>query len=194
MGEHIFGPNNPISRVLAQKSVFVRPPKGYVEPAKTVLIPHHVKLPLLEYLHRAHGISTETIYNDLHGFIRSRSIHREAVEYLNEALADRGNSDDDSVVSSCSKAIDLNPLMRIAFRIRGDAYARQTKYELAIQDYSRLIELDPDDPYGHLARGAARIRASWLHDAVADLTKAADLDPDDHYAYLYRAEAYLERV
>ena len=28
MGDHIFGPNNPISRVLAQKSVFVRPPKG----------------------------------------------------------------------------------------------------------------------------------------------------------------------
>ncbi len=32
---------------------------------------------MLDYLQNQHGISTHTVYNDLHGFIRNQGIHKE---------------------------------------------------------------------------------------------------------------------
>lgn len=69
---------NPRNRIIAQKSVFIRPPTGVVEPDDVIIIPVHLKQPILGYLDKHHGISTETIYNDLHGFIRNQDIHQSA--------------------------------------------------------------------------------------------------------------------
>ena len=69
-------PQNPRNRIIAQKSVFIRPPTGVVEPDDVIAIPAHLKQPILGYLDKHHGISTETIYNDLHGFIRNQDIHQ----------------------------------------------------------------------------------------------------------------------
>lgn len=69
-------PQNPRNRIIAQKSVFIRPPTGVVEPDDVITIPARLKQPILSYLDKHHGISTETIYNDLHGFIRNQDIHQ----------------------------------------------------------------------------------------------------------------------
>lgn len=37
---HIFEPQSPVNRIIAQKSIFVRPPEGFIEPDETVLIPN----------------------------------------------------------------------------------------------------------------------------------------------------------
>ena len=52
---------NPRHRVIAQKSVFVRPPNGFIEPHKDniVTIPPNLKQGILQYLRKYHGISTE---------------------------------------------------------------------------------------------------------------------------------------
>ena len=71
-------PRNPVNRVIAQKSVFVQPPKGFVEPDAEINIPKDLKQPLLDHLRKYHGISTATIYNDLHGFIKNQGIHQSA--------------------------------------------------------------------------------------------------------------------
>ena len=71
-------PRNPANRVIAQKSVFVQPPKGFVEPDAEIDIPKALKQPILNHLRKYHGISTETIYNDLHGFIKNQGIHQSA--------------------------------------------------------------------------------------------------------------------
>ncbi len=70
-------PRNPRHRVIAQKSVFVRPSKGFIEPHEDdiVTIPANLKELILGHLRMYHGISTETIYNDLYGFIRNQRIH-----------------------------------------------------------------------------------------------------------------------
>ena len=70
-------PRNPRHRVIAQKSVFVRPPKGFIEPHEEdiIIIPANLKLPLLEHLQTYHGISMVTIYNDLYGYIRNQDSH-----------------------------------------------------------------------------------------------------------------------
>ena len=69
-------PQNPRNRIIAQKSIFIRPPTGVVEPDDVIAIPAHLKQPILGYLNKHHGISTETIYNDLHGFIRNQDMHQ----------------------------------------------------------------------------------------------------------------------
>ena len=65
--------------VLAQKSVFVRPERGYIDRDESkyevVCIPACLKEDILRYLRNTHGITTETIYNDLHGYIRNKNIH-----------------------------------------------------------------------------------------------------------------------
>ena len=75
----IKSPRNPQNRVISQKSVFVQPPKGYIETDQftEIDIPRFLKRPILDLLQRQHGISTQTIYNDLHGFIRNQAIHQE---------------------------------------------------------------------------------------------------------------------
>ena len=76
--DQIEPPRNPQNRIIAQKSVFVQPPKGFIEPKqyKVIDIPESVKEPMLDYLQKHHGISTQTVYNDLHGFIRNQHIHQ----------------------------------------------------------------------------------------------------------------------
>ena len=73
-------PPKPINRVVAQSSVFVRPSDGFIKPDDNdiINIPSKIKLPMLEYLQEIHDISTETIYNDIHGFIRYQKDYMES--------------------------------------------------------------------------------------------------------------------
>ena len=77
-------PRNPQHRVIAQKSIFVQPPYGYIEDKdyRVVCIPKDLKKPILKHLRQFHGISARNIYNDLHGFIKHQKIHREAYTHF----------------------------------------------------------------------------------------------------------------
>ena len=59
----ILRPRNPRHRVIAQKSVFVQHPNGFLVPedVNIITIPAYLKLPTLAYLQKYHDISTETI-------------------------------------------------------------------------------------------------------------------------------------
>ena len=78
--EDIERPYEPVHRVVAQKSVFIKPPEGFIDPdeADVINIPVSIKQSMLTHLHRHHDISVKTIYNDLHGFIRNQNAHLEA--------------------------------------------------------------------------------------------------------------------
>ena len=97
MEDPINPPRNPRNRVIAQKSTFVRPPKGFLEPEQftTIDIPQCLKQPMLNHLRKYHGIATETVYNDLHGFIRNQGVHQRA--YL-ELYRSGAEPVDDSVL------------------------------------------------------------------------------------------------
>ena len=79
-------PRNPQNRIIAQKSIFVRPPKGFIESEHfvEVNIPKLLKDPMLDHLQKQHDISTQTVYNDLHGLIRNQNTHlKECIEVYN---------------------------------------------------------------------------------------------------------------
>ena len=78
----------PINRVIAQKSVFVRHPDGFIKPSEddVINIPADLKQPILMHLLNSHGISVETIYNDIHGFIKDQTIHIEVYMAIYKGL------------------------------------------------------------------------------------------------------------
>ena len=153
--EDIYGPRYPANRVLAQKSIFVRPKAGYVEPDHTVVIPSVLKLPMLAYLEKGHGIHTATVYNDLHGFIRRQSIHREASQKFATALGYERNGDYQGAIEWYDKALNLDPRMTSAYLRRGLTYSDAGELDQAITDYSKAIELAPEDADIYVQRGLA---------------------------------------
>jgi hypothetical protein len=76
----IMEPRSKINRVVSQESVFIRPPKGFLEidDDDVIFIPRDLKLPMQEYLREEHKLSTETLYNDIHAYIENQSIPRNA--------------------------------------------------------------------------------------------------------------------
>ena len=90
--DYIKPPRNPQNRIIAQKSVFVRPPNGYLDPKQynVIDIPGSLKEPMLDHLQKHHGISTQTVYNDLHGYIRNQDTHlKEGIEVYNTETPQR---------------------------------------------------------------------------------------------------------
>ena len=134
-------PQNPQRRVIAQKSVFLHPPEGFIDVSdnQIVIIPSTLKEKFLKYLRKHHGIFTETIYNDIHGFIRNQNIQRNAYIqfYLGLTLQNKGYHAEPSA-------------------------EKQQAYKDAISHYDQVIELNSEisDAYGN--RGEC-----WLHLSVS---------------------------
>ena len=134
---------NPQNRVIAQKSVFVSPPEGFIEPDEgdVITVPATLKKPLLDYLKKFHGISTQTIYNDVHGFIRWSAY----AEFC-EGLTYQNRGEHENAIKHYTQAIVRNPKFAEAYVNRGIVYYALKEYSLAIKDYkrARALELKPN--------------------------------------------------
>ena len=150
-------PKGPSSRVVAQKSIFVVPPSGLVKPDDVVMIPAGLKKPILGYLKENHGIVTESIYNDLHGFIRQRKIHQSSYAEFCIALNYHQLKDFSSAIEHYTKSIELAPMVFINFVNRGQAYTEVREYDLAICDLDRAIALNTSEAAGYHNRGNAYV-------------------------------------
>lgn len=95
---YIKNPYEPMNRVIAQKSVFVRHPNGFIQPNNddVINIPAFLKIPLQEYLKSAHGIYTESVYNDVHGFILHQNLKLETYRMTYKGLAQNQKGDSES--------------------------------------------------------------------------------------------------
>ena len=128
-------PQNPINRVTAQKSVFVQPPKGFIDPDDviTIPIPANLKQWLLIHLHKYHDISIQTIYNDLHGFIRHNELRLSPQVMLPLALAEHimGGTD---VESQTVEEL-------------------QNRLQSAIKEYTARIEYSPYEAVTYVEQG-----------------------------------------
>ena len=137
-------PSSPVHRVIAQKSVFVRPQKGYVESYDAVDIPSDLKPSILDYLRSRHGISAESIYNDLHGFIRYQGIHQSAYTEFYKAMTLYNNGNFQQALEHYTTAINRAPQHPAAYNNRGNTYTEMGNYRLAIEDYERALALNPE--------------------------------------------------
>ena len=197
-------PRTPRHRVIAQKSVFIRPLRGFIEPEQNdiVTIPANFKQPLLKHLRDYHGISTEVIYNDLHGFIINQDIHGAAYTefYKGFACQDRAdeakNSKDkqdeaQKAIEHYTNAIQFKPDFAVAYNNRGLAYAAKGDSDAAFADYNTAIALAPEDAKAYNNRGLAYAAKGDSDAAFADYNTAIALAPEDAKAYNNRGEAWL---
>ena len=190
---YIHEPSRPVNRVIAQKSIFVRPPSGFVEPNTVICIPARLKAPLLSYLRKCHGISAETIYNDLHGYIRYAAIHQEAFATFNAAQALMESGDYQGAIGGFNQALALNPQLIEAYNGRGVAYGNLGELDLAITDLDYTVALDQDYAVGYGNRGVTYVLKGDLDRAIKDFTQAIDLNPQDALVYNNRGVAYLRK-
>ena len=120
-------PKHTMNRIVSQKSVFVRPRRGFIVPdpdEETVVVPSDLKGCILTFLERFHGISERTVYNDIHGFIRNQTPSRSCyARAFRESLA-RPRRDTIGDLRRCLKAQFGIRLvgMRHAYHQRGMVY------------------------------------------------------------------------
>ena len=170
----IEAPRNPQHRVIAQKSIFVRPPKGFMEPCEDdiVTIPAKLKKNMLSHLRTYHNISTETIYNDLHGFIKSQDLHQQAYIEFYIGLSHLHQRDYDRAIENFNVAIERNSDFPLAYFCRGIAFYRIGEYSQAIKEFSCLIKQNPQFAMAYHARGVTYLHLEEWDKARADLTEA----------------------
>ena len=199
-------PRNPLHRISAQKSVFVRPPKGFINKPhedNVVIIRRDLKQWIL-WLLRQHGISNEGVYNDVHGFIRYQDRHGDAYTqfYRGYAYQEQADAATDSKVKQkaykksieCyTKAIQYNPNDPLAYNNRGLAYYKKDEAENAIKDFTKTIELNPNYVDAYNNRGLAHYKRAEADDAIEDFTKAIQLNPNDDKAYNNRGRVYTDK-
>ena len=202
-------PRDPMNRVIAQKSMFVRPLRGFIEQEhiKTVCVKAELKESILIYLRKYHGIYTQTIYNDLEGYIKHQKNYRDAYsEYGRGQLSRHNNSvlivsvngkpyDDTAgvymAIEHFNKAIRLYPDFVEAYYARAEVHLRQIKnFDCAIEDYTSAIDLDLDYAPAYVGRGRAYSKKECYARAIEDFNSATELDPDDASAYVHRGLAY----
>ena len=182
-------PKIPVHRVIAQKSIFVRPDKGFVEPNDTVTIPNHLKPAVLGYLRDRHGISSETIYNDLHGFIRHQNIHQSAYVEFYKGMSSSNKGNHQQAIEYYSNAILLNPQTVPAYINRGVSYEITKNYESAIQDYHAVLKLDPEHPGAYNNLGVVYFYQGDYKQAIQYYNRAIELGST--MALCNRGEAWL---
>lgn len=176
MKNHIYLPPPGLTnRVAAQKSIFVRPPDGYIEPDDMVRVPQNLKRRLLDYLRLCHNISPQTVYNDFHGFIRQQNIHPEAYTAHLEGWAAQHREEFQAAISHYDKAIELHPQLTHAYVQRGDAYLENGQLAEGIRDYTQALALDPKLTDVYINRGLAYCDNGDFDAAILDFESALEL-------------------
>lgn len=90
-----------------------------------------------------------------------------------------------------TEAIRLEPDNKSAYLLRGGAYYKLKKDNLAVGDYSNAIKLDPDNARTYALRGFAYGALGQYQSAIADFDKAISLKPDKASYYQGRANIYI---
>ena len=182
-------PIEPISRVIAQKSIFIRPRRGFITPnsENIVDIQANLKSPMLDYLWKYHKISTKTIYNDLHGFIRTQRIRDRAYEEFYHALILGKQGEPQEAISHYTNPLELDPLMDATYYNRGLTFADMGQFDKAIRDLNTFISRNLEDADAYKSRGDVHLQQNRFDKAIRDYSKAIDLKSGNLFIYCDRA-------
>ena len=175
-------------RVTSQSSVFVYPPSGYInkDSCKIIPVPAKLKRPVLDHLREVHNIHTDTIYNDLIGFIANEKNYETVAVLFYQGLASDNKGEYEEAIKKYDEAIELNSNYAEIYNNRGIVKNKLRKYQEAIADYDKAIELNPNYVEAYNNRGNAKKDLGQHQEAIADYDKAIELNPDFAGAYSNR--------
>ena len=186
------------NRVTSQSSVFVYPPSGYINQdlCTIITVPANIKQPILDHLREIHNIHTDTIYNDLVGFIANEQNYKTAAVLFYQDLASYNKGEYEKAIGYCDKVIKLDPDDARAYNNRGCAKYQLGQYQEALVDYNKVIELNhPNKAITYCNCGDAKNCLKQYEEAIVDYNKAIELNPNDATAYNNRgyAKYHLEQ-
>ena len=206
---------DPESRVGKQMSIFVRSPKGFIEADKEVIIPKVLKKCMLEYLEKEFGISPETIYPDLHGFVSSQEDRWDIYEEISKGTDHLESGQEaekhgkkiknyqkavEHFTNAIDNAIQLDEGFADAYEGRGSAYlfigeldGSNENLENAIEDFTEAIKYKSNNAAAYNNRGRAYFAKNKLENAVKDFSQAIELDSKFTEAYHHRGLAYFRK-
>ena len=194
---HTLVPSVPVHRVIAQKSIFVRPMEGYIkidnDKVCIVNVPGKSKLSILEYLRNYHGLRREAIYNDIHGFIMLQNQNNRAREEFSQGVLCFNSKDYKSSIRHNNKAIQLDPEHAGSWNNRGAAYIKVGDIDKAIEDLKKAIELDPNHAVAWSNLGACYLRKGDMDSAISNIEKAIeleDMNTENHGESLFNRAMY----
>ena len=161
----------PKNRVIPQKSIFVQPLKGFIEPelVKFVLIPKELKLPMLDYLEKFHDITTKTLFKDINGFMALQRIHGEAYTEFSKGITSLEQKDYDGAIDHFTKSIKLKSDVSPVYNNRGVAHGRKDDFKQAIIDFGKAIELDSNNATAYFNRAVNLLIQQEWDKAKSDL-------------------------
>lgn len=97
-----------------------------------------------------------------------------------------------SALEDCTKAVQINPKLAMAFAIRAAVQTHLARYPQALTDCKSALAINPALARAYTNRGTVfRATGKW-QEAIADYTKAISLDPEEQLAYRNRAGVNLE--
>ena len=204
----IVTPQSPQNRVIAQKSVFAHPPSGFIDfkDISIICVPSGLKQWILMHLRKYHDISTQSIYNDIHGYIRQRAqrtsigargYHVLAVDAKERAAKSASTEERQDflslecndllykAISSYTKTMQYSPYDPKIYVEQGQCYVETREYYLAIETFSKAIFLRPDYFDAYLHRADAYEKISAIDFAIAHYSKVRDLATSSNDARYY---------
>jgi len=178
-------------RVTSQSSVFVYPPSGYINKdfCEIVPVPAKFKQPILDHLREVHNIHTDTIYNDLIGFIANEKNYETASVLFHQGFASYNKGKWEEAIEKYDEAIELNPNHTELYNNRGIVKKNLRQYQEAIADYDKAIELNPNNARAYSNRGIAKGKLEQYQEAISDFNKAIEVNPNYAIAYNNRGTA-----
>lgn len=210
-------PSNPQNRIIAQKSVFIKPPKGFIEKnlsPRISIVPKEDKHYILKGLQIFHNISAETIYNDLQGFITRQKnrqelcgVHDAFHRGLNHHLkADRKKKKKkkkkhyDKALMFYDQALTDKSTYHRAYNKKGLIHFTRGKLGEAKQCFERALSYSPnteppDRVIAESYRGLGLINdgEGSVDGAIFYYDAAIERYPDYYEAYMDRSAAYFKK-
>ena len=198
-------PKEPKHRVKAQKSVFILPPKGYIEtePNLVINIPKELKKTFMKLLllHRPQVIE-EKIYGDLHGFIKIEERYQQAYILFVQALdlEKKAENADDKEQKSClfeeaircyEKIIEEMPSLHQAHFRCGILYDKLGELEKAITCAREATEWKPHDHGSFGLLGKCLFGRGKFKEAIKKFSVSIRLNRDYAEGYFMRGDVYL---
>ena len=196
-------PQSPQHRVIAQKSIFAQPPNGYLdfEDIAIIPVPANLKQWILIHLRKFQDISTQSIFNDLHGYVRQQQLRlspeainpRVNARVIMEEISDRAPLDEErkhklnTAIENYTSGLQYTPYNARLYAQLANCYFQLDDIIRAIETLSKSIWLTPDYDFAYLIRALCyAIQGDYEH-SMTDFKTIIDFDSD------LAAEAYYYR-
>ena len=180
-------PLNNLNRVKEQKSIFTQPHNGIIDQDDfiTVNIPANLKQWILIFLRFFHDISTQSLFNDIHGYIQDNDNSRKASLLLAEAerqlrkyiddnnlSAAEKQTTDKKIIGTYTKSLQYSPYNVNLYVEQGKCYLYFDQFDCAVETFSKAILLQTNHVDAYVYRGIALLHLQDWENTKLDFEAA----------------------